>query len=955
MGNDQRIEQLEKLFPPGSVDLKKSKVLENDRVILLLDSYKNLDDGHVELKPPFTMVFLWDGPADDEAQRLRQSIILQASDGAILKFDKPIDLSSLKISRLVGGTLKGTITISSQGKSPGPEDDLLVHTSEVQLNEQEVWTPNPVDFTWGRNSGSGRDMHIKLHADPSKTGRDSNAPNVSGIEIFEMRQIKGLHLELPQSAPAAGTPNPDQTQGFMSAADVGNLPMDISCNGAFMFDVVKRVATFANHVIVSRVNPNGPADQIQADLLSIYFVPRGDSKPDDDYASNLEPERIEALGHPVTIEAPAKPLRGLGERLSYNLKTNLISLDGGPEVALIQGPNEIHARSLQYQSLGPSSRGRAAAQGPGWLRGQMDGNPDNRLEASWNDKLLMEPKDNYYEISFTGGAKLNYPGFGNLCAGKIEFWLKQTPTSGQPGQPGPMPEYMKAQNQVSINSPRLTAVLERQLEIWFEQSGALNRAASPPPASPGVQSQTPPANQSQAVPTQPDAGRQHFKLAGGNLGARMRMCNRQIEDITDIEIQDDVRLEEIQTSAADQRPILIQGDRLHGTNLLSQNTVVNVTGRPAYCESRGLALRGSNINLNRGRNYLWIEGPGRMDFPLSGNTFGQSLIPGQPTNMSGKLQIDWQKGMNFDGLTAKFEGDKVSAVTPHFQLQTKTLEAKLKRPINFSDANLQNQDQNEVEELRCHGGVSLENHSFDDRQQPASYDRMQVADLAVNMQNGALTAGGPGWLNRVFINSVNGKQNQLDAGMPGGRPGAPAVSNDPQAPDQLNNQLYCLHVCFQEAIKGSFQGFLGGKTYQGELTFEDQIRAAYAPVFDWSAMIDPDKQDQLGPKAIVLHCNQLKFNQMPLPTGNGVEASGNAVVEGGDGVFTARGQRISYAEAKNLLTLDGDGRTNAELFRQLQPGTPYSKTAAQHFQYNLKTKEIKLQNAGPMEFNPGKP
>ena len=124
-------------------------------------------------------------------------------------------------------------------------------------------------------------------------------------------------------------------------------------------------------------------------------------------------------------------------------------------------------------------------------------------------------------------------------------------------------------------------------------------------------------------------------------------------------------------------------------------------------------------------------------------------------------------------------------------------------------------------------------------------------------------------------------------------------------------------------------------------------------------MIDPDKQDQLGPKGIFLHCNQLKFNQMPLPTGNGqsteVEASGNAVVEGGDGVFTARGQRISYAEAKNLLTLDGDGRTNAELFRQLQPGTPYSKTTAQHFQYNLKTKEIDLKNAGPMEFNPGKP
>ncbi len=442
-------------------------------------------------------------------------------------------------------------------------------------------------------------------------------------------------------------------------------------------------------------------------------------------------------------------------------------------------------------------------------------------------------------------------------------------------------------------------------------------------------------------------------------GTSKRVCYCAIgrsKSILDIVIQDGVRLEESQISAPDERPILIQGDRLHGTNLLTLNTVVNVTGRPAHCEARGLGLTGSNINLNRGINRLWIEGPGCMDFPLSGNTFGQSLIPGQTMNMSGTLLINWQKGMIFDGRTAKFE-ESVSAATPQFRLQTKVLEAQFKQPMNFSDPDLHIQDQNPPEKLQCWGGVFLEKHSLDDRQQPISYDRMQVADLAVNLQNGALSAGGPGWLNSVFLGTFDRKQNQNGAGLPGGRPAASAVNNAPDA-DQLNNQLYCLHVCFQSAITGSFPGLITGKTNQGELIFKDQIRAAYAPVFDWSAMIDPEKQEKLGPKGITLHCNKLKVNQLPLPVGKGqsleVEASENAVVEGSDGVFTARGQRITYAEAKNLLILEGNGRTNAELFRQLQPGAPYSRTTARKFQYNTKTGAINVIDAGSMEINPVK-
>ena len=71
-----------------------------------------------------------------------------------------------------------------------------------------------------------------------------------------------------------------------------------------------------------------------------------------------------------------------------------------------------------------------------------------------------------------------------------------------------------------------------------------------------------------------------------------------------------------------------------------------------------------------------------------------------------------------------------------------------------------------------------------------------------------------------------------------------------------------------------------------------------------------------------------------------LEALGNTVVEGT--TFTARGNRITYAEAKDLLILEGDGRNDAELFRQLQPGAPRDHHAAQEILYWPKTKQFRI-------------
>ncbi len=119
---------LRRLFPAGAWELKNPTILESNRAKLIFQQYRNYPDGRIEIHP-CTIVFLYDGPAEDEDQRLRQSIILEAPGGAVLQFDPPLDPSRPTVGRLVGGQLVGQVTIHSDWKEPGPQDDLWIVTS----------------------------------------------------------------------------------------------------------------------------------------------------------------------------------------------------------------------------------------------------------------------------------------------------------------------------------------------------------------------------------------------------------------------------------------------------------------------------------------------------------------------------------------------------------------------------------------------------------------------------------------------------------------------------------------------------------------------------------------------------------------------------------------------------------------------------------------------------------
>ena len=88
-------------FPPGSWELKDPIELDSDNSKLLMQKYQNLPENQVRLDP-CTVIFVPDGALDADPASHRV-IVLQAPQGALLKFDQPVDFQSGKIGRLLGG------------------------------------------------------------------------------------------------------------------------------------------------------------------------------------------------------------------------------------------------------------------------------------------------------------------------------------------------------------------------------------------------------------------------------------------------------------------------------------------------------------------------------------------------------------------------------------------------------------------------------------------------------------------------------------------------------------------------------------------------------------------------------------------------------------------------------------------------------------------------------------
>lgn len=971
--------ELEGLFPPGAWELDDPTIVEIDEARLLLKDYSRPKDGRTVQIDKCTAIFTPHRPGATPDERRRGSIILEAPEGAVLEFDGPFDPSKGELGRLESGRLQGPITIRSDGKSPGRDDDLNVITSEVDISEERICTQEAVDFRLGRSHGRGREMWIKFFSDPKDEAAKRRAPKVDGIESVEIVHLEELELYLGDRGFVPGV---DKTgTGLRAPGDANartDLPIDVRCRGPFRFDPVGQVATFRDQVDVRRVHPTGPVDQLTCEKLSVFFArpreapsspakepsgtpnPKPEAETDPSDQLDLQPRRIAAKGFPVVVSAPSQGIEARGEDLQYDFQSNWVMLDGTQEVYLKQGDSEIHARKLQYQMGEEGRMGQAMAEGPGWLKVVNREKPDQVFSARWSKLLHLRPHEGQPVISLYGDARLEFGELGHLTATEIHLYVLEMPADESSERVRVRPDRLVALGQVVVNSPHVTGTVN-QLGVWFEpmpqaagagdhgrQDGASGDPAHPADSARrqdgalGVRPIYAVSSSGAAEPLRAegpaDASRpdRHFQVVGGLLQAKVLMPadapswapSRDAQpELAELIIEDDVELKETRTAQPDELPVVVRGELIHVLHAGRPDRKVTVRGNPPRFDGRGLTLcglnRDSSILLDSGANELRVDEPGWTELPLDRD------FEGRPLQHPGRLRVRWRKGMVFDGRTVRFEGGVVAGARHsggETVLHAEILDVHLLRLVDFGSVN-ERPDRMEVERIVCYGRVLMENRSFDEQGQ-SSLDRFEMANLDIDLQSGATRADGPGSMTTVSRATADLLANGRDQG-----PDA-----DPPATDEADSSpLRYLSV--------GFQGPLAGNVRNRQMTFRDQVEAAYAPVDSWEPSLDPDDLESLGPRGVLLDCRELTVTHMPRPTGKGraieLVATGDVVVEGQ--TFTARAPRMSYDDAKQLLILDEDGWTQAELSRQDRVGARRSEFKAGRILYWRFTGQVHVE------------
>jgi hypothetical protein len=265
-------------------------------------------------------------------------------------------------------------------------------------------------------------------------------------------------------------------------------------------------------------------------------------------------------------------------------------------------------------------------------------------------------------------------------------------------------------------------------------------------------------------------------------------------------------------------------------------------------------------------------------------------------------------------------------------VRTQVLEVVLGEPINFNGG--QPNKRTEVEQISCREGVFFENPTFD-QNRLVSLDRLQATELNVHRPSGQLTATGPGWVKTVRIDSGKGK-----LGPPGQKPIAQVALQNPKA-----EQLIYVGVEYQASLSGNLS--------RREMVFESAVRTIYGPVQHWEGSLNPDKTQEWHQDGLLMTSDRLSITQLPGATPDlrtyEMEATGNTVVEGA--LYTARASRITYAQAKELLVIEGNGRSDAELSYQPKLGSTPSKVNARKIMFWPTANRVEVDDARMFDLN----
>jgi hypothetical protein len=987
-------------FPPEHWSQKQPpKVFANatEQTMLVIDDYTRHPIGddkqdltQVDIKR-FAMLMFPTPPHADVAAP-RDAIILEAQQGAKLIFDD-FHPEMGHIGQITRGEFPGPIVIHSDMKEAGPDDDLLIETSDLQMNTKLLYTTAPVRFRMGQNVGGGRELEIRFLADEHSTPKDANGLKIAGFDTLEIRREVHMRMQLNAESLLPGgekqaKPGPATQANDPAKPAAPKPPVDVTCNGPFTFDFVRYVASVDRDVVVRQLNPEGPADQLNCNQLDIHFAPKApapDAKPEPVVVdpgkrqqrdlSHLEAAAIIALGHPAIAISPAKKVEARGERIHIALREGRLRIEGGNDTRLTSGPNVLQAPVIDYEQPekdAASQVGRFRATGPGSLHYVADATkPDQVFQAAWQTSVQLGRDKGQPVILMEGRPELAFAAAGSLIGDQIRLYLREldgTSTAGvvvggsgddKHKQTRLAPDRLIALGNVEIGSPQM-AGRTQQLVANFQ----LQPEAPPAPATAAAQaaatgkaSPSGPAAKANAAPKNSEPPQQTYQVVADQMQIEVLLKGQTAVPAT-LNCNGNIIVRGVPQPGDNQQPVEVRGQRLfvdkldtktphitlHGTATGSGASVPNGGAKqPAQMSGRGTILLTDTVEIEGRDNHMWSDGPGEATVQMAKD------LQGNPTATPTPVKIRWQNGLRFDGETIIFN-QNVTIASADTTLKCDRMLARLAAPLKFGDRF--EQSTTSFSQIDCEGLVTIENLARDAGGLTA-HDRMQLGHLTINQQTGDIRGQGPGVIRSTRFGNSMGPISGPNAKAP---PAALAPAG------ASGSKLHFLRVDFHTGLDGNM--------YTRELTFHDRVRTVYGPVDSWEQELELTRPETLPMESMTLSCDELRLNEDPAAaqaarnTNNGAQqqsmgaiemhASSNVRIEGqsaAQGQFTVQADRASYEKAKELFILEGNPVTPAKLWRRTPMGDspPYEATK---IYYNRKTGDARANGIQRLEILP---
>lgn len=889
--------EVKSLFPENAWERTSTKVLETTSGLLLFREYEQLPEGGLKVSPLSIVM--------RKGEAASRPVLLRADKGAVLQFDEDTSIANHKMGRLKRARLLGRVAITSPATKAGADDAFAIQTSYVQIDDKRIWTGNDVAFRFGPNSGSGRDLTIALRPRPKAAGgsRDDMLASVESLTLayVERVQLSVKDFDFPNSN-ARPVEKPTE-----------NTPAVLTCRGPFRFDVARMMASFENSVRVEKQAAPTVVDTLTADRLEVHLTESEHAAAETENKSSWEIASLKATGRPAQLLAPSQNATASGRFFEYDFINRQVTLEDASQVALSFEGQQVTARQLVYMLGEKNEIGRLIARGPGAFWGLGNGAMSNAtISGNWGDKLQLRPNQGKQVLSLSGGAHIHLKGNtprsrvsdADFSSDTLHVWFTEDahaePTDGPPKL---APEVISALGNVHIETPQM-ALDTKQLEAFFELAEGTAPTNETDSTKTGLQGFT---GNSQ----QPRGGRLQKFHSFANV---VRLNLLRFADATLLErvnLTGEAKVEETQTQQLGEIPLVVTGHSIDISAAHSDRTELHVTGKPAKFTARGVTLIGSNLHANRGYNRLWMTGPGEIQMPAPEN------IGGPSTGKTQTMRVVYLDGLDFDGQLLRCQREVKITGKGQFAL-AETMAVELNQKILFGSTPASIHP--EAVRFALEGGVFLENRAFEG-EQLVSIDRIKGETLTLDRSTGEIKSEGPGWVSSVR------------------RGGGDWMAREEPASGPRNQLVF---------LRNEFQREMVGNMNRREVEFRTGVRTTYGPVKSWNEMLSADRPDGLGEKGAQMNSDKLRVYEFgpqisPDRRAIEVEAIGNVFIEGRN--YSARASRVSFVEAKQMVVLEGDSQSDAELVRRDPKTAAESRAAAQKIKFWPKRDDFHVDDA----------